>query len=89
MTHKIVFIAPDEKLAARAKGIIADLDGEIAVYQGSMEEGLTLAKMAVENGANIIISRGRTGNLIKESSTYLLSTWRQAVLISSTPSTKP
>jgi PAS domain S-box-containing protein len=66
MIHKIVFIAPDEKLAARAKGIIADLDGEIAVYQGSMEEGLTLAKMAVENGANIIISRGRTGNLIKE-----------------------
>ena len=31
-----------------------------------MEEGLWLAKKAVKNGANIIISRGGTGDLIRE-----------------------
>jgi PAS domain S-box-containing protein len=67
MTGKIVFIAPDENLANRAKRIISELGEQIEVYQGSLSEGLKLAKKAVDNGANIVISRGGTGNLIKHS----------------------
>jgi len=66
MSKKIIFIAPDGKLAERARRIIAELGEDIAVYQGSMEEGLAIAQKAVEKGTSIIISRGRTGNLIKE-----------------------
>ena len=66
MSQKIIFIAPDGNLAERAKRLIAELGEDIAVYQGSMEEGLAIAQKAVEKGTSIIISRGRTGNLIKE-----------------------
>ncbi|MBA1336626.1 MAG: Arginine utilization regulatory protein RocR [Firmicutes bacterium] len=65
MTGKIVFIAPDKNLADRAKQVISGLGDEIEVYQGSLDEGLKIAKQVVKNGANIIISRGGTGNLIK------------------------
>ncbi len=65
MTGKIAFIAPDKNLADRAKQLISALGEEIEVYQGSLEEGLKIARHVVKNGANIIISRGGTGNLIK------------------------
>jgi len=66
MVDKIVFIAPDKNLANSAKQIIYEIGERIEVYQGSLDEGLCLAEKAVENGANIIISRGGTGNLIKK-----------------------
>jgi PAS domain S-box-containing protein len=66
MLEKIVFIAPDENLADRAAQVISELGEQIGVFQGSLEEGLWLAKKAVKNGANIIISRGGTGDLIRE-----------------------
>jgi len=62
---KIVFIAPDKKLADRVKKIIYSLNEDIDVYQGSLSDGLKIAMSEVDNGANIIISRGGTGNLIK------------------------
>lgn len=65
MTGKIVFVAPDKDLTNKAKQIISKLGDEIEVYQGSLSEGLKLAEKAVENGANLVISRGGTGNLIK------------------------
>jgi PAS domain S-box-containing protein len=65
MNGKIVFIAPDTNLADRAKKVIYELGEQIEVYQGSLDEGLRIAKQTVNNGANIVISRGGTGNLIK------------------------
>jgi len=65
MIEKIVFIAPDEKLADKASQVISELNENIEVYQGSLSEGLKRAIQAVEDGANLIISRGGTGNLIK------------------------
>jgi len=62
---KIVFISPDEKLADKAKKVITELDEHIGVFEGSLSEGVMIAKREVEKGANIIISRGGTGNLIK------------------------
>lgn len=66
MKGKIVFIAPDEKLAQMAGTVINELKEDIEIYQGSFSEGLKLAIQAVKDGANIIISRGGTGNLIKK-----------------------
>jgi len=65
MCEKIVLISPDEKLAEKARNVIAELGEKMEVYQGSLSEGVKLAKQAVENGANIIVSRGATGNLIR------------------------
>lgn len=66
MTGKIIFIAPDKNLADKAKQAISKFGDEIEVYQGSLSEGLRLARQAVQNGTNIVISRGGTGNLIKK-----------------------
>ncbi len=66
MTRKIVFIAPDKELADKAKRVISELGSKIKVCQGSLNEGLNLAEKAIEDGANLIISRGGTGNLIKD-----------------------
>ncbi len=65
MKGKIVFVVPDEKLAKMATIVIKELNDDIEVYQGSFSEGLRHARRAVKDGANIIISRGGTGNLIK------------------------
>jgi PAS domain S-box-containing protein len=62
---KIVFISPDDKLTDRAKEVIQEMEENIEVYQGSLSDGVLAAKKAVKSGANIIISRGGTGNLIK------------------------
>lgn len=66
MNGKIVFVVPDEKLANIAGSVIRELNESIEVYQGSFNEGLRLAVQAVDDGANIIISRGGTGSLIKK-----------------------
>jgi len=63
---KIVFVVPDEKLANIAEIAIRELNENIEIYQGSYSEGLRLAWQAIKDGANIIISRGGTGNLIKK-----------------------
>ncbi len=66
MKGKIVVVAPDESLASLAKEVINELNENIAVYQGSYSKGLTYARKAFKEGANIIISRGGTGSLIKK-----------------------
>ena len=65
MNGKIVFVVPDEKFASMAEVVINELNENIEIYQGSYSEGLRLARQAIKDGANIIISRGGTGNLIK------------------------
>lgn len=65
MNGKIVFVASDEKLAYMANEVINETGENIEVFQGSFSEGLKCARKAIKEGANIIISRGGTGNLIK------------------------
>lgn len=64
MDGSIVFIAPDEKLAAKAKSVISSLNSSIKVYHGSLSKGVIIAQEEVKKGAKIIISRGGTANLI-------------------------
>lgn len=66
MNGKIVFIAPDKKLEDKARLVVNKIDERIEIYQGSLNDGLKIASDEVKSGANIIISRGGTGNLIKE-----------------------
>jgi PAS domain S-box-containing protein len=66
MKGKIVVIAPDESLASLAKEVIDELNENIDVYQGSYSKGLMYARKSIKEGANIIISRGGTGNLIRK-----------------------
>jgi PAS domain S-box-containing protein len=66
MKGKIVVVAPDESLASLAMEVINELHENIEVYQGSYSKGLMHARRACKEGANIIISRGGTGALIKK-----------------------
>lgn len=66
MKGKIIFISPDKKLAQKAAEVISELNEKIEVFQGSLSEGVKIAKEAVKKGVNIVISRGGTGNLIKK-----------------------
>ena len=66
MKGKIVVVAPDESLASLAMEVINELHENIEVYQGSYSKGLMHARRACNEGANIIISRGGTGALIKK-----------------------
>ena len=66
MNGKIVFVVPDEQLAMTARTVIKELNEEIEFYVGSFSDGLRHARRAVRDGANIIISRGGTGYLIKK-----------------------
>lgn len=66
MKGKIIFISPDKKLAQKAAEVISELNEKIEVFQGSLSEGVKIAKEAVKKGINIVISRGGTGNLIKK-----------------------
>lgn len=65
MKGKIVLVAPDKSLASLATEVVNELNENVIVYQGSFSVGLMHARKAYEEGANIVISRGVTGALIK------------------------
>lgn len=66
MNGKIVIIAPDERLLFLAEEVIKESNENIEIFQGSYSKGLMYARKACKDGANIIISRGGTGNLIRK-----------------------
>lgn len=63
--HKIIFIAPDKKLAEKAAIVISKTKIPVTIYQCAMEEALKTARTALSQGAKIIISRGGSAALIK------------------------
>lgn len=65
MKSKIALISSDEKLVVKAKQVIEETGEEIKVYHSSLAESEKNAREAIKNGANIIISRGGTAELIK------------------------
>lgn len=67
MSSQIVFISPDAKLAEKALQVIKEICEEIDIIEGSYSMGLKCAQEVIEKGASIIISRGGTGQLIKNS----------------------
>lgn len=62
----IVFIAPFENLARIARKVIEMKKYDnIEVIVGDLSEGVIVAKKAVEDGANVVVSRGGTYTMIK------------------------
>ncbi|MBC2580519.1 sigma 54-interacting transcriptional regulator [Clostridium sp. DJ247] len=64
---EIVLISPFEKLKNIAQEVIEENGLEVDVVVGDLREGVVEAKKAVDNGANVIISRGGTYTMIKNS----------------------
>lgn len=65
---KILLIAPYKKLAIIADNLAKKLDLNITVKQGNLFRGVEIAKKEItKNNADIIISRGGTASLIRNS----------------------
>lgn len=62
----IVFIAPYPELASLAREICTKNHPEVEVFDGLLDEGLVCARKSVARGAQVIISRGGTANLIRK-----------------------
>lgn len=65
--EKIAFIAPFPDIAALARKICKKDHPDVAVFDGLLEDGVACARTASANGFQIIISRGGTANLIRNS----------------------
>ncbi|MCK8818038.1 sigma 54-interacting transcriptional regulator [Natroniella sulfidigena] len=66
MKDKIYFIAPYQKLKRIADQVIAKNDLAVSTVMGDMQGGVEQAKRLVEQGAEVLISRGGTASLIKD-----------------------
>ncbi|SDK76471.1 sigma 54-interacting transcriptional regulator [Halanaerobium congolense] len=64
--NKIILIAPYLKLKESSQKVVDRNNYDIGVYLGDLEEGVKVAKKAVKNGVELIISRGGTATMIKE-----------------------
>ncbi|WDC84767.1 PrpR N-terminal domain-containing protein [Caloramator sp. mosi_1] len=62
----IVLIAPYENLGNMAKEVINKNGFNIEVVVGDLSDGVKVAKKAVNEGAQVLISRGGTYTMIKE-----------------------
>ncbi len=63
----IAFIAPYEDIRIKAQSIIETNDYPARTYVGDLYSGVEAARQAMADGAKVIISRGGTARLIKES----------------------
>jgi len=65
--EKIILIAPYPKLKESSEKVIKRNGYDIGVYLGDLEEGVKVANEAVKNDVELIISRGGTATMIKNS----------------------
>ncbi|MCF6095735.1 sigma 54-interacting transcriptional regulator [Thermovorax subterraneus] len=65
--NAILLIAPHKKLKIIAEDVIREHKFNVKVVEGNLLEGVKLAKYYEENGTEVIISRGGTYKLIKDS----------------------
>lgn len=70
MKAKILFVAPFAGLAKLAQEVVderfADYGHLIHVVKGDLQECMAIVKQAVEDGAEVIVSRGGTATLIEK-----------------------
>jgi PAS domain S-box-containing protein len=67
MGSKVVLIAPYPELREATEQMVAELRVDISVVEGDLNEGVLAAERAVAEGAEVLVSRGGTALLIKES----------------------
>ncbi|WP_407313997.1 sigma 54-interacting transcriptional regulator [Desulfosporosinus sp. SB140] len=63
---RILFIAPYAELAEEAKKTVAELKKPCQVIMADMSDGAEAAKKALNDGVEVIISRGATASLIRQ-----------------------
>ncbi|AJQ29634.1 sigma-54-dependent Fis family transcriptional regulator [Pelosinus fermentans] len=70
MEARILFVAPFADLAKLAEEVVAERFADsshlIKVVKGDLQECIAIVKQAVEDGVEVIVSRGGTANLIKK-----------------------
>jgi PAS domain S-box-containing protein len=68
---RILFVAPFASLAKLAEEVVAERFADsahlIKVVKGDLQECIAIVKQAVEDGVEVIVSRGGTATLIKKS----------------------
>ncbi|MEC9490507.1 MAG: sigma 54-interacting transcriptional regulator [Halanaerobiales bacterium] len=65
MNHNIVFIAPYKKMGEIFNEVAKELNLNIPIYIGDLEEGAVIAVELEEKGVDVIISRGGTALAIE------------------------
>ena len=61
----ISFLAPDDSLLEKAKAALINNHNDIPVYKGLLSEGVVVASSLLEQGTEIIITRGGTASAIR------------------------
>ncbi len=63
---RIVMISPLPELTRLAQQVSKELNFEMEIVEAFLDEGVELGKKAVQSGADVIISRGPTGVILKK-----------------------
>lgn len=63
---RIVMISPLPELTRLAQQVSKELDFEMEIVEAFLDEGVELGKRSVQSGADVIISRGPTGVILKK-----------------------
>ncbi len=61
----ISFLAPDDSLLEKAKAALINNHNDIPVYKGLLSEGVVVASSLLDQGTEIIITRGGTASAIR------------------------
>ncbi|MDW7674416.1 MAG: PrpR N-terminal domain-containing protein, partial [Bacillota bacterium] len=65
-SKQLWLVAPHSKLAEEAQNVCQELNINLEIRIGNMYPGVEIAKQAVQLGAEVIISRGGTAELIRQ-----------------------
>ncbi|MFW6016493.1 MAG: PrpR N-terminal domain-containing protein, partial [bacterium] len=71
MTKPIVFIAPYKKLADLFTEVANEMNKEVEVFIGDLQEGVDIAKDLEDKGYEVVISRGGTALAINDETNNL------------------
>ena len=67
MKNDIIFVLPNEASAYRIRSFLAQENKNIPVYEAFGEKGVILSGQKLSEGSKVIISRGSTATLLKQS----------------------
>lgn len=71
VSHKIAIIAPYAGLSDAAQQVCSELEAEAEIVVGDLDEGVKAARKLIDQGVEVIISRGGTATAITNNSTSL------------------
>ncbi len=66
MSQRIAFICPDPELGNKLKNTALEMGTPVEVVIGNSSTSVPLARRLIDNGVDVLVSRGGTGTVIKE-----------------------